>query len=377
MKVLILIPGLPANLNDIKGGVNSALINLLIGFSKTVVSVRVLSFNRDTTSVRTTQFSNNVEIYYIPESGLPHIFNFASKGSGVVRKHIKDFNPDVVHFAMSGYILLTGLFGLRKKKSLVTIHGIAFKEARQKETFREKLVWYSNGMVELLLRPANIIHLSKYSYSLVSAHQKGRFTIIPNAVNPGFFDLPLKTETNNTIIYAGSIDANKNILFLLRTLNTLLAKNIFYHLSVVGDFTDIHYKEEVLSYIKSNQLEKYITFHGWLSQDNFQRELLNCNILMVSSKQESLPMVIAEGMSAGKVVVSSLTGGTPEMITDNFNGFLFDLSQPAVAVEILERLYNNNSLVQSIQLAARQTAIATYHSDKVAEKTIEFYKSVL
>ncbi|CAN5330925.1 glycosyltransferase family 1 protein [soil metagenome] len=377
MKVLILIPGLPANINDIKGGVNSALINLLIGFSKTVISVRVLSFNRDTASVRTAQFANNVEIYYIPESGLPHIFNFASKGSGEVRKHIQDFNPDVVHFAMSGYILLTGLFGLRKKKSLVTIHGIAFKEARQKQTFKEKLVWYSNGIVEILLRPANIIHLSKYSYSLLSAHQKGRFTIIPNAVNPRFFDLPLKTGTNNTIIYAGSIDANKNIIFLLTTLNSLLAKNIFYYLSVVGDFTDIHYKEEVLSYINNNQLEQYVTFHGWLSQDKFQHELVKCNILMVSSKQESLPMVIAEGMSAGKVVVSSLTGGTPEMITDNFNGFLFDLSQPAVAVEILERLYNNNSLVQSIQLAARQTAIATYHSDKVAEQTIEFYKSVL
>jgi glycosyltransferase involved in cell wall biosynthesis len=377
MKVLILIPGLPANINDIKGGVNSALINLLIGFSNKAVSIRVVSFNRDTTSVRITQFSNNVEIYYIPESGLPHVFNFASKGSGLVRKHIKDFNPDVVHFAMSGYILLTGLFGLRKKKSLVTIHGIAFKEARQKERLKEKLVWYSNGLVELLLRPANIIHLSNYSYSLVPAAKQGCITIIPNAVNPGFFDLPLKTGTHNQIIYAGSVDANKNILFLLKTVGALIAKKVFYYVSVVGDFTDDHYKKEVLDYIANNQLEHYIHFHGWLSQEKFQCELVKCDILMVSSKQESLPMVIAEGMSAGKVVVSSITGGTPEMITDNINGFLFDLSQPAVAVEILERLYNNNGLMQSIQLAARQTAISKYHSTSVAEKTIEFYKSIV
>jgi glycosyltransferase involved in cell wall biosynthesis len=377
MKVLILIPGLPANINDIKGGVNSALINLLIGFSNTAVSVRVVSFNRDTTSVRITQFSNNVEIYYIPESGLPHVFNFALKGSGVVRKHIKDFNPDVVHFAMSGYILLTGLFGLRKKKSLVTIHGIAFKEARQKERLKEKLVWYSNGFVELLLRPANIIHLSNYSYSLLPATKQGCITIIPNAVNPGFFDLPLKPGTHNKIIYAGSVDANKNILFLLKTVSALIAKKVFYYVSVVGDFTDDHYKKEVLDYIANNQLEHYIHFHGWLSQEKFQCELVKCDILMVSSKQESLPMVIAESMSAGKVVVSSITGGTPEMITDNINGFLFDLSQPAVAIEILERLYNNNGLMQSIQLAAKQTAISNYHSITVAEKTIEFYKSIL
>ncbi|MDN3655843.1 glycosyltransferase family 4 protein [Ferruginibacter paludis] len=376
MKVLILIPGLPVNINDIKGGVNSALINLLTGFSKKMVTVRVLSFNRDMTSVSLTQFSPNVEIYYIPESGLPHVFNFAFNGSRVVRRHIKEFNPDVVHFAMSGYILLTGLFGLRKKHALVTIHGIAFKEARQKERLREKLVWYSNGLVELLLRPANIIHLSNYSYSLLPASKKGCVTIIPNAVNPVFFDLPLKTATDSRIIYAGSIDANKNIIFLLKTLSSLKAKNIFYFLNVVGDFTDDHYKKEVLDYISNNQLEQNVMFHGWLSQENFQRELVKCDILMVSSRQESLPMVIAEAMSAGKVVVSSITGGTPEMITDRMNGFLFDLNQPEMAIDILERLYNNNQLMQTIQLAAKQTAVSVYHCGSVADRTIEFYRSL-
>jgi len=34
---------------------------------------------------------------------------------------------------MSGYILLTKVFGLFHKVQMVTIHGIAFPEARQKE----------------------------------------------------------------------------------------------------------------------------------------------------------------------------------------------------------------------------------------------------
>ena len=85
-------------------------------------------------------------------------------------------------------------------------------------------------------------------------------------------------------------------------------------------------------------------------------------------------MVIAEAMSAGKVVVSSITGGTPEMITDNIDGFLFDLLRKEKVISILEKLYDNNLLIQKIQVKAREKAVSLYHSDRVAKKTIDFYE---
>ena len=134
MKVLIIIPEFPINLENIKGGVSSALSNLLNGFSHSDILLKVVSFNRDINGLVVINYSPNIEINYVPEGKFPHVFNFIFKGSFVIKKYIKEFNPDIIHYAMSGYILLTKIFGLSNKVHLVTIHGIAFFEAKQKKS---------------------------------------------------------------------------------------------------------------------------------------------------------------------------------------------------------------------------------------------------
>lgn len=64
---------------------------------------------------------------------------------------------------MSGYILLTKIFGLLHKAHLATMHGVPFLEARQNKSIKEKFVFYINDVVELLLSPRNVIHISRYS----------------------------------------------------------------------------------------------------------------------------------------------------------------------------------------------------------------------
>ena len=53
---------------------------------------------------------------------------------------------------------------------------------------------------------------------------------------------------------------------------------------------------------------------------------------------------------------------------------LFNISTTENIIPILDELYNNNTLVQQIQISFRDRAIETYYSDKTAQKTIPFYK---
>ena len=152
---------------------------------------------------------------------------------------------------------------------------------------------------------------------------------------------------------------------------------MFFSLDVVGDYVDDFYKTEVVSFIQKNKLGEYITFHGWVNQQRVQQVLTQADILVVSSKQETLPMVIAEAMSAGKVVVSTTAGGIPEMVEDGVDGFLYALPDVEGLVSMLQKLYNNTSLVLQIQARARKKAMQTYGSKEVAERTISFYQALL
>lgn len=376
MRVLIVIPDFPENLNNIKGGVQSALANLLKGFSIIGVNVRVITFCRTIDKEYTIKYSSTIEIVYCTEGSHFHLFNYLFKNSFDVRKHVRLFNPDIVHFSMGGICLITKVFGLYQKKQLVTIHGMSFLEARIIRNLRKKLAIYANEIIEYLLIPKNIIHISNYSLGIKGITKKICYTIIPNAVMPIYFDVKLKTNSENRLIYIGAIDERKNILLLLQVLNTLVQNGKLYYLEILGDFLAEEYKNEVLRYVKNKGLSKYIKFHGWVSQAVVVDVLKSSDILVVCSKQETLPMVIAEAMAAGKIVVSSNVGGVSEMITDGIDGFLFNLDDSDKLYEILNKLYDNYDYLKLLEKQAKDRALATYNCEIVAKKTLAFYEKL-
>ena len=62
-------------------------------------------------------------------------------------------------------------------------------------------------------------------------------------------------------------------------------------------------------------------------------ELAAAQVLVLTSRMESMPNVLAEGFHAGLPVVATAVGGIPELIRDGVNGFL----SPSQAPEALAR----------------------------------------
>ena len=257
MKVMILVPGLPLNIDDIKGGVHSAVINLLTGFQKKDIIVRLVSLNDDIKENTNLQFSKNIDIVYLNEGTYPfHSFNYFINGPSLIKKEIKKFNPDIIHFEEGNSFLLTKFFGLHKKPYLLTMHGMAFAESRAQKKISDKINLYFNGIIQSGFHPANIIHLSEYSLNLHPFSKKSQCCIISNAVNLSFFNVPPKKSMDNSLLYIGVINERKNLKFLLEALKNLLLQNIQYSLTVIGGFADDLYKQKVLNYIKENNLYK-------------------------------------------------------------------------------------------------------------------------
>ena len=379
MRVIILVPGLPVNLEKIRGGVHSAVANLLRGFTALPeVQIRAIAFSREVEEEKTVKFAPNIEICYVPEGNFPyHSINYLLHGPRILKKHIKQFRPDIIHYEEGNTFMFTKLFGLKNTKYLLTIHGMSFDEAKRKKKIKDKITWYFNGLVAVYMAPGNIIHLSNFSKNKHANRKIVKQSIIPNAIVPAYFQVAQKGSTDNIWLYIGIIDNNKNLIFQLEALKELVSRGKFYKLEVLGDFSNDAYKDLILSYVKDNKLEDYVHFNGWVSQPEVLSHIAKADILVVSSKHESLPMVIAESMAAGKVVVASTVGGIPEMVQDQVNGFLYDLSEPEKLVNILSDLYNNNEKIKSISAKAKETAIERYQCENVARKTLAFYKQCL
>lgn len=375
---MLLAPGLPLDLKSIKGGVHSATLNLLTGFLNMDLKVRALIFSRETKEKKVIQFSNNVEIVYIPEGKYSfHTLNYLLSGPKKLKAQITEFNPDIIHYEEGNSFLLTKLGVHRKQKIILTIHGMSFFEAKLKKRFKDKLTWYLNGLLQVMLLPANLIHLSKFSLKMYDRKKLENQEIIQNAVVDEYFQLSCKKNTENKLLYIGVIDPNKNLLYLLKALNELINKKKIFTLDILGGFINEEYETIILNYIRDNKIDNHVKLHGWVSQTEVLKYVAAADILVVSSNHESLPMVIAESMAAGKVVVASAVGGIPEMISDKHNGFIFNLSESDGMVNILSGLYNNNVEINVVSQQARKNALQTYHAEQIAEKTLKFYNRVL
>jgi glycosyltransferase involved in cell wall biosynthesis len=260
---------------------------------------------------------------------------------------------------------------------LLTIHGIAIAEGKVEKSLHKKLSSYFNGFLDKLLFPKNIIHLSNYSKKIYAYKAIHNQVIIPNALSEHFYNLKLKSTSENKLIFIGVLNDNKNLLMLLESLKLLNNKDMYFHLDVLGDFKDLNYKVIIEDFITQNQLQNQIKFHGWVKQNDTLKLIEAADILVLASKQESLPMVIAESMAAGKAIVASNIGGVSEMVQQNVNGLLFEPNQVSALSNCLEQLYNNNNKIQQFSVVSNKIASTMFHCNEVAKQTISFYQKVL
>ena len=70
--------------------------------------------------------------------------------------------------------------------------------------------------------------------------------------------------------------------------------------------------------------DKRIIFHGFVDNKEIMKFYEMINFLVIPSIcYDNSPLVIYESFSTGTPVIGSDIGGIPELIKENYNGFLF------------------------------------------------------
>lgn len=278
----------------------------------------------------------------------------------------------IVHIHTSSYIAFrrTSIFvriaSWFNKVIILHVHSGAFKR-----------YYYENKRyVKKVLRKCDVI-------VALTEHWKDFF--VNEAMCPNVYVIPNVVPFHETtarsvakgekvrFLFLGMIEENKGIFELLNAIEhnreNWKEKCHFY---IAGEG-----KTKTLGeLIKDAHIDKLVSYEGWVKGERKEHFLSSCDVLVLPSYYEGLPMAILEAMSHGMSIIATKVGGIPEIVHDKLNGFLIRPGESKQIVKAINMVLQNPEQITNHAIYSSQF-IETYYPDNVGDKLTNMYQSVL
>jgi glycosyltransferase involved in cell wall biosynthesis len=288
--------------------------------------------------------------------------------------YTKKYN--LIHFNTSAKVpLLKDLLILKlatlffnKNKVIIHIHMCGIDEVLIKNIYLRKVQisllknfylivlsnTFKNDLVSLKFYPQKIFYLANFHTNNITTS----FCI-------------KKTTDCLKLIFIGSISKRKGFVDLLISLTNL---KYLYELQVLGEFESIEIQNICEKIIQEYNLN--VKFHGYKSGIEKETIINKSQIMILPSYAEGFPLVIPEAFSYGLVVISTTISSIPEIIENNFNGFLFHPGDTNSLTNTLNYLYENPDILKFIKKNSIESA-SKFTFDKHLKSLNLIYNSIL
>ena len=286
-------------------------------------------------------------------AGLVTMTCFVWKSFWRALRIIKFWQPDFIHahFAVPGgaAAALAGL--ITKTPYIITAHGGDVPGGAPGKT--NKWFRFLLPFTRFIWKNAEkIITVSKRSRQLAQSQYSVEIDIIPNGIY-----MPHHPTTNLTpqnppcIIYIGRFSPEKNAQAVPQILSQL--KDLNWKCIMVGDGPQ---KEVITKLIIKNQLESRIDLPGWIDPDEVDQVMANCDILLMPSYQEGMPMVGLQALVAGTALIMSAVGACLDMVDNGKNGFLIEPGDIEGYAGALRQLLEDTPLLHDYKIKSSEKA---------------------
>jgi len=360
-----------------RNGVSTWLVNSVKHLAaQRNTEVHVLAETNEIRSNRTI-YSENVTYHFFR----PHYKFRRSSLYAVdrinIHKKIKEIRPDILHAHHTGEY---AWYAINEPIStVITLHGVygAVSEIFKSNIFSH--YGFLSFIERISLKKAkHIISINQYVNEYISNSFFGKTYEIENPVHEIYFTCKDQTEPN-ALIFIAVLSPIKGLHCLMDVLKIIKHKNPQICLRIIGFFTPglQWYQKQIEKIIFERNLTNNVIFLGPKSETQIADQLQKANCLLLTSKQETAPMVISEAMAAGKPVVAMDVGGVHFMIRDGVTGFVTPKGDSKAMADRVLQILEDDILRERMGVSARSVALEKYHPEAVAKKTIGVYEEIL
>lgn len=184
----------------------------------------------------------------------------------------------------------------------------------------------------------------------------------------------LKGKSGKRIICLANLRPQKDHFNLIKAFSKIVKDFPEYTLHCVGkDFED-EYSKQIFDLIKSKDLASNVFFYG--SRSDVHAILSSCDIGVLSSKSEGLPLALLEYGLVGLPVVVTSVGDCNLVVENKLSGLLVKPEDSEALYSGLHSLISNYNDAKKMGIQLSQT-IATKYSESAAINTvIKWYKAI-
>lgn len=372
------------------GGVGAYTLNLLRNIP-TSEEIHIVTLNREIEDSFNKILDDRFIIHEIVDISKNDSFfcnlKFQLAVINQLKKLNKEYNFDIIH-SHSGHI--PHIFSQFQKIApiVVSVHATVRGLKRsidsysfEKDKTESLMKLFSSGIEQCekigFHKADFLLPVSKFTLNQMNEfygyNEPRKIEVMYNAVDTSLFTASKKSTEEPTILFVGRLYAIKGVDIFIDALSILSKKGLKFNVHVVGR-GEVQKVSDRLSKIMPISRFKIL---GRVSYFNMPNIYSKGNILVVPSISENCPTNILEAMSTKTLVVASNTGGIPEIITNGYNGFLFETGNVRELASILSKIINNDVDSNTIIENAYNTVAKNFNWNDRGKDIFEQYKKVL
>ncbi len=270
------------------------------------------------------------------------------------RKRLEEYNPHIIitHLLHPHSVKISKLVNKLKKKNpkskFFIVPHAPFNIKRGFILDILTSIWQNTQAVKLK-NFDRIIAITAWErpYLLKSGIQEDKIIYIPNGLPEEFFTQK-KAKASKDVLFLGRISPVKNLETLVNAAKYLPNLNF-----TIAGVAEGKYIEKIKHLIRSFEIKNIKICPPVYNLKDKIRLIDSHKVFVLPSKREAMPQVLIEAMARGRIVISSKTDGGKEIIKDKVNGFLFEIGDHKILVNLIKE---NISGKEKIQKRAMQDA---------------------